>query len=98
MSKIQEKNISAIIIQLGKLHLRMFKMINVNNGKRHTITLILSVNNNKQEECGKSINKSHGSLHGMLPWNGNEERHLKMADSPPPVKIGKSFFSLLWNS
>lgn len=40
-----------------------------------------SVYDHKQEKCGKSIYKSHESLHGILPGNGNDERQLKVADS-----------------
>ena len=40
-----------------------------------------SVYDHKQEKCGKSIYKSHESLHSILPGIGNDERQLKVADS-----------------
>ena len=77
---IQKAKSQSAIFNNANLNLRMFKMIKVNIGRRKTQSQ-LSVNDHKQEECGKSINKSHESLHAILSGNGNEERQLKMADS-----------------
>ena len=63
MSKIQKKNISAI--QKGKLNLRMFKIIKVNNGRRQT---------QSHSVCKRSQARIDQKIARIFAWYVNGER------------------------